>query len=304
MGRQFRIQHERRGNVKPLLLSSVLLAFNVAAPLQAQQKYPIRFSGNDKAGQKYSLTATCENSQQINLKMGGRVEREGEDFRVALEAQVEILEVDSRGEPFRLTFTVSKLTKTDVRATTELLKPGAIVDVDGSKAEPYSLRGGSMPDNVREAFEMFHTNNKPNRPNSDDDIFGTTEPKAVGESWSINSAAAAKDLAADSPMVITAERLSGKMTVISVDQIQGASCLNTNGELKGDGITLKTPPPGVDMKEGSMSMKFGGCFPVDRSQHSHRHHGDMEVRLRGEGIAGLTLETSTRRKVDMLWIAK
>jgi hypothetical protein len=124
---------------------------------------------------------------------------------------------------------------------TDLPKSGAIILTDGSLEQPTSLRDRRMDESVREVFKMIYPPHKPND-TRDQKLFGTKEPKVAGESWPVDLAFAAADLAWT---VIPAGHLTGKVSLVSKEQIGGADCLNLAGEIEADKLGVKEAPPEV-----------------------------------------------------------
>jgi hypothetical protein len=183
-----------------------------------------------------------------------------EEISVEFEAMAEVLDVDTSGEPVRLALTVSKFTKAENGATSELLKSGSVVLVDGGAQAPASLKGGQISDEARSAFNVIYSPHKPGAA-TDDDVFGTNEPKAFGESWPINAELASEDLK-KSGIQISPEHLKGKTELVSKDRVGEADCLKVRAELMASGVAMKDLPAGATLDEGTMQATFDGCVPI------------------------------------------
>jgi len=165
--------------VVALLTSTVLLG----------QKYEVHLSPRNHAGDVFLYAGKATRFQQVSI--AGQTMKQ-EEVSVELEARAEVLDVDASGEPVRVALTVSKFTMSENGATSEALKPGSVVLVDGGAEDPVALKGGKISVEARKAFDVVYTPHKPGSA-TDDDVFGTKEPKAFGESWPINAKFASED---------------------------------------------------------------------------------------------------------------
>ena len=223
--------------VLALLTSTVLLG----------QKYQVHLSPGNRVGDVLLYAGKGSRSQQISS--GGQIMQQ-EDISAEFEARAEVLDVDASGEPVRLAFTVSKFTKSEQRGASELLKPGSVVLVDGAAEDPVSLKNGKMSDEARKAFEVVYSPHKPGSA-TDDDVFGTKEPKAFGENWPINAKLAAED-AKKSGIQISPEHLQGRTELVGRDRVGDADCLRVRAELMASGVAMTDLPAGATMDEGTM----------------------------------------------------
>ena len=113
---------------------------------------------------------------------------------------------------------------------------------------------------------------------SDDEIFGTTTPQAIGAEWDIQSTLAQKDLA-DKGIVATS--LTGKVKLVGIENVRGTECLDLRADLTIAGITsVDELPKGSVIENGSVDARMKGLFAAD-----------------GKGRQAEELETATRMKV-------
>jgi hypothetical protein len=286
------------------LIGSIVLALFIAETALAQ-KYPIRLSSPDDVGRKHWISLTGRRHQQLSATQNGRVLKpQSSDLFVIFEGREEILAVDSKGIAVRESFTVEKFTKTEDGVTSVLLKPGSVIITDGSQPDSSQvmLQGGEMDEASRAAFSMLMP---PHIPNSltDDEVFGTTEPRGIGDSWTINTAAAVEDL--KESLVIPIERISGLSTISSKDIFGGDECLNMVSEVRADSVALKLVPSGFVPDLGTLQMTVRACVPIQSSAASRKETGELLTVFRVKGIpgspsAGITMEILLNQKVDLI----
>jgi len=277
-----------------LIVLTLLAATTVKA-----QPYAIRLARPDHPGQSYAVSSTGSKHDQTTV--GDRVVK-AQQYQVAFEGRAEILKVDARQRPIRLAFTVEKFTKLEGGVTTDLLKPGSVVVVDGSQQQPISLKDGVIEGPVREAFELVHSAHKPESP-TDDEIFGSKDEKNIGDSWPINRALASENLK-DSGVSIPEGRLSGKVSLVGRDKIGATDCLNIQGELNADGFSFtKDVAPGFTLDKGSVQARLRGCAPLDDSRLSRREGVELTMQMRLTSKEGVILDVRTSQKKDAVWIS-
>ena len=289
----------------PRLLSCACLLLLSANILHAQ-KYAIRLERPDHVGDRYRLSVSGARFQRSSVSKDGQVLQDATDeYQVSLKALVEVLEVDSKGKPVRKSLTIDTLTKSQKGVESELLKPGTVVYTDGAqpKSSQIVVRGRTLEPEVREALDIVVTTHRPNSP-SDDDIFGTADQKGIGESWSINRQLAAEDLS-NNGLTLSAENLSGKVSLMAKDAVAGVDCLSVTGTFNADGVRPASLPPTVTVERAAMRGTFGGCFPLTEASLPNRQSMDMFIELSAKGDAGSPMEglkvaITLQQKVEML----
>lgn len=269
--------------VAALLTSTVLLG----------QKYELHLSPRNRAGDVFLYVASGTRSQQSSI--AGQIMKQ-EEISAEFEGRVEVLDVDASGEPVRVALTVSKFTRSENGSTSELLKPGSVVLVDGGAENPISLKGGTISDDARKAFEVVYSPHKPDSA-TDDDVFGTKEPKVFGESWPINAKLASED-AKKSGIEISPEHLKGRTELVGKDRVGEADCLSVRAELVASGVALKDLPAGATVDEGSMQATFAGCVPIAGT--SFRKSVSMTFKARFT-TNGSTIDFVGRQKSSEIW---
>jgi hypothetical protein len=287
------------------LLSCLCLFLLTDAVLEAQ-KYPIRLAAPNHVGDRYNLSASGSRAQRSSISKAGQVLQDATDeYSVNLTAVVEVLEVDRKGEPVRKAITIDKLTKSEKGAETVLLKSGTVVYTDGSqpKNKQVFVMSGTLDDTVRDAIDLVVTTHRPNSP-TDDDVFGTADQKAIGESWSINTRLAAED-AANNGLSVSAENLSGKVSAIAKDTVAGVDCLSIAATLNAEGVRPPSFPPGVTFEQGRLSGNFAGCYPFSDAAFPNRQSMSLAIQVRAKGAAGtpmdgVTVDLTFQQKAEML----
>lgn len=269
---------------------------STATPCYAQE-YRIRLSLPDRPGNKYAISANAFNLERMS--QGDHVLKDTE-YRVEFEGHAEILGVDTKGQAVKIAFAVQRFVKTESGATTELLKPGATVLADDTRDEPLSLKDGPLSEEAREAFRLIHSRHKPGDP-TDDEIFGTNEPKKIGESWAINSKLASTNLSEEG-MVIPPAGISGTVKLIGQDRIDGSGCLDIRAEVSVDGVSVKDPPPGYTVRSAPLHAMLQRCFLMGDANLSYRGRETFTAEIHFTSSGG-TIDVKFQKENEEVWKA-
>jgi hypothetical protein len=271
----------------------LLVAALLASIVLQGQNYELHLSPRDRAGDVFLYSASGTRSQQVSV--AGQIMKQ-EEISVEFEGRAEVLDVDASGEPVRVALTVSKFTKSENGATSELLKPSSVVLVDGGAKNPVALKGEKISDDARKAFEVVYSPHKPGSA-TDDDIFGTKEPKAFGDSWPINAKLASED-ARKSGIEISPENLKGRTELVGKDRVGEADCLSVRAELVATDVALDDLPAGATVDAGTMLAKFSGCVPIAGT--SLRKGAEMSLKARFTAN-GSTIDIVSWQKSNETW---
>jgi hypothetical protein len=223
------------------------------------------------------------------------------EYQVTFQGHASILEVDTKSRPVKVAFTVERFTKTEGGATVELLKPGMIILADGGRKSPLSLKEGTLEDSAREAFGVVYSTHMPGDA-TDDEIFGSSKPRAVGERWPMNSLLASQSLRR-SGVTVSPDRLSGGVSILAKEKVGDIDCLNMRGEMQAEGFTFEGAPPELTATHPAVSAVFRGCYPSDASELSHREGADLTMRMSLTSKGGATVDMSMHTQSDALWIS-
>jgi hypothetical protein len=275
----------------------ILLALVTTTAVDARN-YVVHMSTPVHAGESYAVTAT--GSRIDKTLIGDRVLKAAE-YQVNFQGRAEVLEVDGKGRPFKIAFTVEKFTEIDGGVTIDLLKSGSVIVADGSQQQPIFVKDGTIEQSVLEAFQLIYSAHKPGDA-TDDEVFGSKEAKGIGDSWSINLALASESLK-NSQITIPAGHLSGIISLVARDKIATIDCLSLRGELRADDFTSKDLPPGVTLDRASLQAIFRGCYPIEDSRHSYKEGGDITMRMRLTSNEGVKIDITRSEKRDAVWVA-
>jgi hypothetical protein len=233
-----------------------------------------------KVGEKFRTTVNTKELHETSVTANGNpVKSEKEEFSVEFNGVVEILEVEAKGRPIKISATVEKLVKNDAGADGEVVPKGAVivVSVDGRK-QVYQINGMPAVADVAKVLDLTFSLSKSVA--TDDDVFGTHEKKKAGESWSINAALAKKDFAESFGLRV--EDLAGKTTFDGVVKRADGDALKLSAVMA---IKVIPPmPPNFAVDQSAAKAQLEGEFPVDltRQRTAESMRLEMFVTAHGE----------------------
>jgi hypothetical protein len=266
--------------------------------------YEIKIERPIKAGLKYSVSATGTTKQAQIVKVNGQVaQQQQQAFSAALDADVVVLTVNAKGQPKSFEYTVRKFTRTDADKVAELVPAGKVLVVDRTKekAPPFALKdGGALEPQAMQALDLVISEGK--KDTADDDlIFGTSERKAVGAEWPINTEKAAASLS-EKDLKIAKENLSGTVRLNGVEQQNGMECLNMTMTVEAKNAEIALPKE-LKLEKSSFKVTATGLLPVDTTQPQQAFSAQMQMLAVAKGgqpgqevVVEMTMERSGNEK--------
>jgi hypothetical protein len=204
-----------------------------------------------------------------------------EDFAVEYAAARTVLEVEAAGRPIKVSDVIEKLSLIRRGNRTELAKPGSVLvaSTEGKKKR-FEIDGRLVDAQSAKALEVVVDISQGGA--TDDDIFGTKSRKKPGESWEMNRALAAQDLAKRTN--VEARNLAGKVTLESVTHDPTGDILNLTWQVTGDARPLQLPAA-ITSLHGPFKATFSGKYPLDQSLGCHEGSLEMTFLVEGNGQA-------------------
>jgi len=265
----------------------ILLVVSVAAPaVAADESYSVRLARPKKVGDTYRLDAKGMHRTQQRIIVGGQlVGEEDKKQSVHLVAVATVLAVDTKSSATRIEYRIESLkASSSSLAEEEVLPAGRRIVAESKNGDTAFTTDSPVPltPEAVEALKVVISAHVPESP-TDDDIFGTNAKKHVGDTWGINAATAARDLA-KSGLSVTAEDLKGTVRLASVREAGGIKALEVSGDLRSDKIGLAAPQGGILVEKTLMEGDFSGLVPADpqsRVQLSDTFHMRFSAQMGG-----------------------
>jgi hypothetical protein len=285
--------------------SAILLAIAIGPAVYAQ-RYDVNFNTPFREGRKYAVSASATMTVSATLVNGGKVARTGtEEFQVVLTGIVEILQVDAKGEPHRTAYTVETFTRTQDGVKSTLVKPGSVILVEGDRV---ALKGGILGDVAVSAFKVVQNLYRPESP-SNEAAFGSSVPRSIGESWPIDSMAAAEQLR-QTGLTVPRDAISGTSTILGKDKLGETDCLDLLIEIQGVGVGSKSLPPDFEIKQADLSARARTCLPIPSRPGAATPFKEAVsmgtdihlVGINGSPSEGMTANMKVSAKMESVWM--
>jgi len=263
----------------PLVLTAVVLSAcggsksetavqPAAQPEEAQpQTYTVKIHRPFTQGQV--LAVDVEAHQLAKALVQGHEENVvglTEELNIHLVGDVTIDEVAADGRAAVATLNVTSFVNPDNQ--TAILPPGSVVHakrVDGVLMP--ELEGGKLTD---DQVTLLHLAFPFERPGSrlGDELFGTPDPKAVGESWPFNRGYVAQDLQEEG--IAAAETsIDGMVKLSEVVPCGKTQCLRLNIDMEATSASMATVEGASDVGQGALRSTIILEVPVDETTPVH-----------------------------------
>ena len=179
-----------------------------------------------------------------------------------------ILEHDARGRERKNAYEVSRFVLVEDEKERVLLKPGTkFIATAGKDGATFELEAG--PDLVRVNPELqSHLRRviglREDKGPGMDEMYGSAEPREVGESWPINAEKVAEAFSGPDTKV-KAKDVEGKTTLVGVEEKDGVRCLKLRYEttVKHMDYTPADAPIWTTFTGGKREYRHEGLLPID-----------------------------------------
>jgi hypothetical protein len=283
-------------NLRPALLATLIIsAFATCVATAAD--YEIRFQRPVAVGDTYHATGTGSDEQSMLASIDGQpVQNRAEKYSVEYAADYEVLALTTTGRAAKAKLTIAKLIRTSGGESTELLPAGTVVTAEHvGRRTAFKQGDHAVAPLVSAALATLGVTMASDQQANDDQVFGTTGRKQVGDSWPINAELAAADLV-KMGIPVTAANLSGQTTLAEVVSQDGGPVLRLTAtmDIKGANPPL---PPGLEVQSSVFTTAMSGLFPVDATKPVQQEGTSMVMEVKAGGTNnGRTMEMTMTKK--------
>ncbi|HKO53249.1 MAG TPA: hypothetical protein VJV79_36315 [Polyangiaceae bacterium] len=243
---------------------------------QAGDKYPIVLHRDLEPGKTYRLRVEDESTEHSVTSIAGKVV--DEKNTTTLFSLVGSHKTLSAGRYQPGEYVIEELTRTTNGDKTALLPTGSKVSENlVGKQWQYTVAGKPVSEQATKALHALLQDTE--GASSDDDIFGSKLPRAIGESWPVDVHHLPP---LDESIVVNPEGASGSTRLVALRKLDGVDCLELRGELSVPSMTLKDLPEGAKLLSGGVSGNFVGMAPVDTNLPSPSVTRTIDVKLKME----------------------
>jgi hypothetical protein len=235
-----------------------------AVPAAAPARdYEVRLTRPAAAGEKRLAVGSLSSDDHLSGTREGAPSDQRQTSTIRYVVATEIQAVSPKGNALRATLTVRRLVKESGGVTLELAKPGAVVTARlAGRERVFELLGARLAPDLQQALAgavQLRADDEP----TDDDLFGTSQRRRVGESWKANGELFAGFGAAS--VTFDPKDVAGTVTLAGVKTVNGKPCLEVRWKLDARHGSFKpgSLPPGFAGTTNSMSVTGSVLVPVD-----------------------------------------
>jgi hypothetical protein len=265
---------------------ALILAFPLIARAQ-ENRYPIKLHRPALVGEVYSYAAVGRLFEKIDVTVDGKTsETKNASYRCELASRVEVVQVDDHGLPTEMLITIYRFQKqgADEALALDLLGRGSEVHATfTAEAAEFSVAGEPVSEEVAEALGIVAMKLSSQFGETEDEIMGTQEPKAEGDTWTIDTGRVAAALARNG-FHIAPEKLRSEARLTSVAKFEGgeAQFLGIDVTITGEGISPELPA-GYATKSGTLSNTISRRYPADPKLPCAGEEVSFEIIAEAEG---------------------
>jgi hypothetical protein len=239
--------------------SGFLLLGLILTGVAGAQEYKVALDRPQKVGQTYTISATGSSKSNTVVTVPGQVpQNQSESYTVALDGTVKVLAIDAMtSQATKLEITVTKALRDDK----PVLQPGVVIVAENVEGKTVFTSAGMPVDQAAgTALDVVISTHQPGEP-SDNAVFGTDKPQKVGDTWAVDSDAAARG-SAKSGLPVDKNDIKGEVKLAGVEKVNGKDVLHIEADLNVAKMAA-TLPNGPKIDSGTMKAHFEAVLPAD-----------------------------------------
>ncbi|HEY2367323.1 MAG TPA: hypothetical protein VGH87_13095, partial [Polyangiaceae bacterium] len=140
---------------------------------------------------------------------------------------------------------------------------------------------------------------------TDDDIFGTKTPQAIGAHWNVNTQLAHDDMKDDTGL--DAANVTGDAWLEGVAPVDGKDALDFRAKMSLDGLVPVDVPEGSTVEAGRADVVVSAMLPIDGKPERTTESMDTKVMFRmrvktpkGPAVVAVTVASKRATKFSLL----
>ena len=249
------------------------------------ERYEVRFARRHQPGQAWALSVVAEDTQTRVITVPGQPpQQDVETTRSELSGIYRVVEVDAQGSVRRASFDPQRLVVDRGQGAAVVGLPAHLVLEYAGDGVIRAADGTPLSDETQETLDdLLHVGSSASQ-RWDDSVLAPDGPQPVGAEWSIDAARAAEQLG-DIGVSIRPGGIGGRMRLIGVEEVGGASCLALRAELVARDIGLDRAPEGSRVERSELRARMEGMLPRDASLPT------LDQRMRFEMVISLAVDT-------------
>ena len=281
------------GRSAAVALAAVLAAASTAS---AADSYPVKLDRPVKVGQQFKVTAKADVNRTVKVDVNGDAQPDRvEKFTAELAGTARVEAVnDKTGAATKVRLTIDKLT----RDGDEVFPAGTVVSAERAEADPtFTLAGGEAVDAEQTAVLAAVVEvGRADVAVGADAMFGTAEPRRVGDTWTGDAGKVARSLTAGVP--VTADHLKATAKLLAVKPVDGVPAEVIELTTTADALEAGKAVRQMTVTSGTFTSTLTRTVPVDPSRPPLSSDEHVSVKMDGTAGGGAaTVNVSVERTV-------
>ncbi|MBL8679124.1 MAG: hypothetical protein JNK05_08150 [Myxococcales bacterium] len=220
--------------------------------------YTVRLHRPMRVGQRLRVRAEATNDESRSTKVGAaEPERQASRRRTTIECVEEVLAVNRVGKPSRVALAITLLRAESDQGPLASLPAGTRVELALAPREAdttATIDGAPVSDAVRAALKDVRAFSADET--TDDEVFGTSIPRAVGASWEARVGSLRSSLE-ETGMLVPEGGIRAMVTLSGLSQREpGAPLMTLSGDVTIARMTLSQLPEGFTSSAMNMRMRL------------------------------------------------
>lgn len=223
--------------------------------------YQIKFDRPFRVGQSYHQSTDGEQAMEQKFSGQSRSTNINRSLKFTLEADMQVLEIDSDQQPNRLRAEVQKLTRVLVGQSKDLIKSRSsyILKRNARGKTEVEQNGVTISNETAKLLQMISY--LPDGRVSDDQLFAPTRPMPLGASWSYNADLLASELY-DPDFLMEINQCTGAVQLISLTNCSETTCFILKSDFHAADFQL-TVSKRLPALKGTMEMQMTRVIPTN-----------------------------------------
>ncbi|MEE8458655.1 MAG: hypothetical protein V3S08_02215 [Phycisphaerales bacterium] len=267
-----------------------VLATTVAT---AQSPQSIRLTRPVAVGHSFRLVATGSTDIVTTMVTDGRAGRaDTVKLSANFDAVGHVIKVDDAGRPIGIAYAITECTMKQHGYTSTIIpRDATLIARQGGTRTKFFVKKKRFTALERQALETVagidvYLLTK-------DDMFGTQNPRNVGEWWPISSEAVAMEFQRYTPQEVEPGNITGSTTLVQLIDFQGQPCQVLQTEFHSIGALpgFEEMPRGTRLKSADIKATIYELLPVDLQQPRSADKVRVEIDIVFSGMmAGKSVE--------------
>ena len=261
------------------ILFVLMLFFSCASE---KETYQVQMVRDDRVGDVYEFMASGWQQVEEFIYQGEDVLTVEQSLTAVLNGTRKVLAVDRKHRSVSIEIIVEKceIARKKGDVFKKILDPGSRVTVRRiNNAREFIMDGKPLPQDARAVFDLLIT--LAGESDVDDDqVFGTSEPRFVGDQWPIDTAAFVKGLGTET-INLPGDTLKGEVTLEKIVDINGIRCLELKGRIDASKLSI-AQPGGFPLENGVFYFTFSTKLPMDTSLQALFAENRLDIEFTGK----------------------